>query len=1141
MGYSTTLGRGMLLMCGAIALLSECSSRDPAAETVRSVSNSVILPSGTQSTFSCGPNSTGATNTDNGDTSAPCVITRTQIDEHTIKIRIDRPVVHESSYAYPIQFQPGDLVTVSDAGGCAQTGGEGKTWKRYVDPAGNESDHIYFGGITVPGAHDPALGNEVVDDIRLSSIKGQTLTVPNITNLPCQGVSVPSNLTLTYKDENGEFGNNGYYSRDSGNGCDSLPDAFVELTIAQGLVSSEPVVSLASEFDVVDSGFDCNLVQAQPRWGWQQPSAILCSSSNDPAFDDPADDNGCVGFLNEDAPQTAQQTSYDPAPFRDPITHPDELLLGLICSPGTPFELNLQGHLNWSEVTYTGTLNWDSWDSPLTGDDDYNVLIRTKPIFGNAPGTTAANSDVKGEFDSDETIDLFDSDPWWKTLHDLVDPPWNQGVIGDPVADFLNGHDAVMVGVLGMDEAHEPKSEIHPVHALAIRTASPGVGTNGTPLDRWAFFVRNWGDEGECSQFQHYLDLNQLTLQLPRPAGVPATATAVLRTTANSPAGMTTTKIFEKDTNNQWSVAPSLPNQDFLVSFSIGTGTTQGIYDGEIVLEWSQATAASAASIQFGPAPQATSSVTPPPDQDEVGDDLNGVFSALTPAQQVTFVRAVADGLPPKPVPVTHVATRGPDAFPVRPSGPPTLSIGPATREEQRQKAHIRAFCVATSGGHDVAQPLTCPKVEPFATVTATPALAGIGSCFFAPWTITLTGIDGSGAGIDHLEYSLDGTTFVRYAQSLTLSPGATLRYRAVDKAGTVGTARTYVVPSSSGGNFIASATLFANGSLDLRDGSQINGASINAGQGPTTIGVETILGTIESQASVLAADRARVNGALTTAGIFTPGNGVVVTGALSQHATLQLPSLDLCRATFTGTSNGDVSLEPDQSRTLVPGQYGNIVVKSRATLRLPPGIVEISSLDLEPSSTLVVSATQPTLLLVSGSVIWRGTGSAPLFLGVFGSGTTFIESPFSGSLVQPAGSVVIRALTGPSLVGQVFAKNVSVDAHAIITPAYLFGSVPTGPSDVITACDGLCNPSTAFGSGFATVLPDSSAVCFETNASLRGGTCSNFGSARPLSIDGVVMPCDGTIWPGLPAKRSGGYCIQAPAGTSAGAALTTW
>src|SRR6478672_10318005 len=67
---------------------------------------------------------------------------------------ISSPVV-TSPYGktyYQILMAPGDIILVS-AGGCVQTGGHGKTWKRYVDPQGPNSDRLYHGLIQLPGIH----------------------------------------------------------------------------------------------------------------------------------------------------------------------------------------------------------------------------------------------------------------------------------------------------------------------------------------------------------------------------------------------------------------------------------------------------------------------------------------------------------------------------------------------------------------------------------------------------------------------------------------------------------------------------------------------------------------------------------------------------------------------------------------------------------------------------------------------------------------------------------------------------------------------------------------------------------------------------------------------------------------------------
>jgi hypothetical protein len=56
-----------------------------------------------------------------------------------LTLRIEQPNVKQHITNYTgVGFEPGDRVTIS-AGGCVQTGGAGKTWKRYVDPQGPNS------------------------------------------------------------------------------------------------------------------------------------------------------------------------------------------------------------------------------------------------------------------------------------------------------------------------------------------------------------------------------------------------------------------------------------------------------------------------------------------------------------------------------------------------------------------------------------------------------------------------------------------------------------------------------------------------------------------------------------------------------------------------------------------------------------------------------------------------------------------------------------------------------------------------------------------------------------------------------------------------------------------------------------------
>jgi hypothetical protein len=86
---------------------------------------------------------------------------------------ISEPVVTQHETVYPtVAFAPGDIVDVQ-ADGCVQTGGLGDTWKRYVNPTGSGTDHLYHGLIRIPTA-TPA-GSGLVG-IRTVIGKRQTVT-----------------------------------------------------------------------------------------------------------------------------------------------------------------------------------------------------------------------------------------------------------------------------------------------------------------------------------------------------------------------------------------------------------------------------------------------------------------------------------------------------------------------------------------------------------------------------------------------------------------------------------------------------------------------------------------------------------------------------------------------------------------------------------------------------------------------------------------------------------------------------------------------------------------------------------------------------------------------------------------------------
>jgi hypothetical protein len=130
-----------------------------------------------------------------------------------IDCTISEPVVNQPQTSYFLSFRPGDHVRVF-AGGCVQTGGKGKTWKRYVDPASDND--LYHGLITIPGATGQ------LD--RLVNTVGRQYTV----------FGAGGNLVLGYQDD--VYGDNGYYNRNTDNGtgnqCLNLGNAAVRFLIS---------------------------------------------------------------------------------------------------------------------------------------------------------------------------------------------------------------------------------------------------------------------------------------------------------------------------------------------------------------------------------------------------------------------------------------------------------------------------------------------------------------------------------------------------------------------------------------------------------------------------------------------------------------------------------------------------------------------------------------------------------------------------------------------------------------------------------------------------------------------------------------------------------------------------------------------
>jgi Common central domain of tyrosinase len=202
--------------------------------------------------------------------------------------RIDRPDVTVAHESYPsVVFQPGEYVTIS-ADGCVQTGGVDKTWKDYVYPKGPNSDHLYYGLISIAGV-TPGM-------VPLSSVVG------------FEGLPLASGGTLELGYEDDQYGDNGYWSHDDGTGdqCKNKGPASVTITISAHAPSRIRISAkeFATHPDMVASyerGVSAmKALPASDRSSWQYWAAMHEFVGSSPAFSDAAvlkteNSGGCEG------------------------------------------------------------------------------------------------------------------------------------------------------------------------------------------------------------------------------------------------------------------------------------------------------------------------------------------------------------------------------------------------------------------------------------------------------------------------------------------------------------------------------------------------------------------------------------------------------------------------------------------------------------------------------------------------------------------------------------------------------------------------------------------------------------------------------------------------------------------------------
>jgi hypothetical protein len=268
------------------------------------------------------------------------------------------------------------------------------------------------------------------------------------------------------------------------------------------IVSPSPL----AEFDLVADTVDDNGLPLNPRWGAQRnnPSTLPEPGHCPPTRDIKGD--------------------HDPGSF--PCTNQFTYLNGgIICG----------SHVNWFGVTYTGIIHWDERSCQLhngvPGDDDYNMKLTRDDKAGYSVSKDDSGNQrdfILCEFGAAETINSFNS-PWWSRFRAVVEDEECEST-GPRAQGAIDGSFAIVTALMGFDPEHADISvELHPVWALAINVRPSEINVLPSVNDElWAFFVRNWGNEGFCSSNQEFIDFpnNQYTFRLPwRPGATDVSVT----------------------------------------------------------------------------------------------------------------------------------------------------------------------------------------------------------------------------------------------------------------------------------------------------------------------------------------------------------------------------------------------------------------------------------------------------------------------------------------------------------------------------------------------------------------------------------------------------------------------------------------
>jgi hypothetical protein len=680
---------------------------------------------------------------------------------------IVQPVVIQPETEYPnVVFAPGDYVDVQ-ANGCVQTGGSGKTWKRYVNPDFDlqPNSTMYHGLISIPGTRDA----------------GSLVPIRSVTNrfLQVTGEGAPLSqlyLHLGYGDT--IYSDNSYDRHDDGSDDQCKTDisdpvtggpAYVVITIYR----SVPLDALSSpyDFDVVPNcgtlgnvhsgpappcttaGLDSNGLLYNPLWAFQLRHGAQTIPET----------LSCHNFSQQGAPDFA----VSPFPLAAPDVHDctDQADSSTIDVPNNNYPdrfvcewgeiisgvQSFSGHVNWFPVTMEGSIGWGGHQT----DDDYDFTFTSDDPLNPFPLSVNGRKNLHVEFNSGETMDYFQQPEWLylKRAVDASDLALNEYADCESAANtpnspqctqaelkqleatiavpytYFDGHTAkgghtILTGMFGLDGEHLLKAELHPLLAMATRSDTID---NGPSDEAWLMFVRNQGTEGECSESIWYAGFEDYTFRLPWRTGMTTVDVNQSESTFEVPAP-------ESSGPTVAFVRPPSPDAGVYVTFHLGVPFENSVVypyiDGVLHLIWGSAKSLPGNGSNSFNMPVHAAHSKPSPagspakdvkgngnENDEVEQMIETALRKLPSNQRLEVMKARA--LAPPHLVESHISSgTGPvqelKHAPVQDKKIVAVryatKAGPATDKIARDAAQMRALCAVTENAPPGLPPIVCNK-----------------------------------------------------------------------------------------------------------------------------------------------------------------------------------------------------------------------------------------------------------------------------------------------------------------------------------------------------------------------------------------------------------------------------------------------